>query len=74
VTSAIVIIVASLVGGPVSATQIINTAIMGIGAAERANKVRWGIAREIVSAWIFTIPAAAAVSAGLYYVLTHIGL
>ena len=72
-TSALVIIVASLVGGPVSATQVINTAIMGIGAAERANKVRWGIAQEIVTAWIFTIPAAAVVSAGLYYVVSLLG-
>ncbi len=73
VTSSIVIIVASLVGGPVSATQVINTAIMGIGVAERANKVRWGIARDIVMAWIFTIPAAAVVAAALYLLWVRIG-
>jgi PiT family inorganic phosphate transporter len=50
VASAVIIIGASLLGGPVSATQVINTAIMGVGAAERANKVRWGIARDIVTA------------------------
>ncbi len=66
VTSAITVIGASLVGGPVSATQVINTAIMGVGAAERANKVRWGIAKDIISAWILTIPATAFVSAGIY--------
>ncbi|MBI4926327.1 MAG: inorganic phosphate transporter, partial [Anaerolineae bacterium] len=74
VTSAIVIIAASLVGGPVSATQVINSAIMGIGTAERANKVRWGIAQEIVTAWIFTIPAAALVAAALYLIVTRIGI
>jgi PiT family inorganic phosphate transporter len=67
VTSALVIIGASIVGGPVSATQVINTAIMGIGTAERANKVRWGTAKDIVMAWILTIPATAFVSAGIYW-------
>ena len=69
VTSALVIFSASLLGGPVSATQIINTSIMGIGAAERANKVRWGMAREIVIAWFLTIPATALVSAAVYWML-----
>ncbi len=66
-TSAITIIGASVVGGPVSATQVINTAIMGVGAAERANKVRWGIAKDIITAWILTIPAAAFIAAGVYW-------
>ena len=66
VTSALVIIIASLTGGPVSATQVINTAIMGVGTAERANKVRWGTASDIITAWILTIPATAFVAAGLY--------
>ncbi|MBI5840178.1 MAG: inorganic phosphate transporter [Chloroflexi bacterium] len=73
-TSAVVIIVASLTGGPVSATQVINSAIMGVGTAERASKVRWGIAQEIVTAWILTIPAAAFLSAGLYFLMTRLGL
>jgi inorganic phosphate transporter, PiT family len=74
VTSSIVIIGASLVGGPVSATQVINSAIMGIGTAERANKVRWGIAREIVTGWILTIPASTLIAVGLYLLLTWLGL
>lgn len=68
-TSAITVITASLVGGPVSATQVINTAIMGVGAAERANKVRWGIAKDIISAWVLTIPATAFVALGVYWVV-----
>jgi PiT family inorganic phosphate transporter len=68
-TSAVIIIGASIVGGPVSATQVINTAIMGVGSAERVNKVRWGIAQEIITAWILTIPATAFLAAGIYWIL-----
>jgi inorganic phosphate transporter, PiT family len=71
ITAAITVIGASIVGGPVSATQVINTAIMGVGAAERANKVRWGIAKDIISAWILTIPATALVAAGVYRLVMH---
>lgn len=66
VTSALVILGASVFGGPVSATQVINSTIMGIGAAERANKVRWGLVQDIVVAWILTIPATTFLSAGIY--------
>jgi PiT family inorganic phosphate transporter len=69
--SAVVIISASLVGGPVSATQVINSAIMGVGTAERASKVRWGIVQEIVTAWIFTIPATGFLAAGIYLLSTR---
>lgn len=68
-TSALVIFSASLFGGPVSATQVINTSIMGIGAAERANKVRWGITKDIITSWILTIPATTLVAAGFYWLL-----
>lgn len=66
---AAVIIGASLVGGPVSTTQVVSSAIMGVGAAERVNKVRWGVAREIAVAWLLTIPATALVGAGFYWIL-----
>lgn len=69
--SAVVIIVASLAGGPVSTTQVVSSSIMGVGAAERANKVRWGVAREIAVAWLLTIPATALVSAGIYFLLSR---
>ena len=65
--SAAVILAASLLGGPVSATQVVSTAIMGVGAAERMSKVRWGVAGEIASAWLFTIPSTALLAAGLYW-------
>jgi PiT family inorganic phosphate transporter len=69
-TSAAVILTASLVGGPVSTTQVVSTAIMGVGSADRVNKVRWGVAGEIASAWLLTIPATGLVSAGLYWLIT----
>jgi inorganic phosphate transporter, PiT family len=70
--SALVILSASLVGGPVSTTQVVSSAIMGVGAAERVKKVRWGVAREIATAWLLTIPATALLAAGLYWVLTRV--
>jgi PiT family inorganic phosphate transporter len=68
-TSAIVIFTASMLGGPVSTTQVVSTAIMGVGAAERMSKVRWGVAGEIAMAWVLTIPATMAVGALFYWIL-----
>ncbi|HUH97154.1 MAG TPA: inorganic phosphate transporter [Anaerolineales bacterium] len=70
--SAIIIIGASLIGGPVSTTQVVSATIMGAGTAERANKVRWGVAWDITMAWLLTIPATALVAGGLYSALIRI--
>ena len=70
ITSATVILTASLFGGPVSTTQVVSTAIMGVGAAERMSKVRWGVAGEIASAWLFTIPSTALLAAGIYWLIS----
>ena len=70
--SAIVILGASLVGGPVSTTQVVSSSIMGVGSAERVNKVRWGVAQEIATAWLFTIPLTALVAAALYWIIMKI--
>ena len=67
--SAVVILGASIVGGPVSTMQVVSSAIMGVGAADRLNKVRWGVAQEIATAWLLTIPATALVAAGMYWVI-----
>jgi len=67
VTSATVILGASLVGGPVSTTQVVSSAIVGVGSAERLSKVRWGVASNIAIAWVLTIPATALVAASLYW-------
>ena len=70
-TSAIVIIGASLVGGPVSTTQVVSSAIMGVGSSERLSKVRWGVAGDIITAWLITIPATALLAAGVYWLITN---
>jgi len=65
---AITLFLASALGVPVSTTHTITGAIVGVGAARRAAAVRWGLAGNIVWAWIFTIPAAAFVAAVAYWV------
>ncbi len=70
-TSALVILGASLLGGPVSTTQVVSSAIVGTGSAERLSRVRWGVVGEISLAWLLTIPATALVAAGLYWVVTQ---
>jgi inorganic phosphate transporter, PiT family len=72
ITSAVVILTASLLGGPVSTTQVVSSAIMGVGAAERVDKVRWTVAQEIAIAWLLTIPASALVAAGLFWIIIRI--
>ncbi len=68
-TSAGIILGAALLGGPVSTTQVVSSAIMGVGAADRVSKVRWRVAREIAVAWLLTIPVSALLAAGLYLLL-----
>ena len=70
-SSSVVILGASLIGGPVSTTQVVSSSILGVGAAERMNKVRWGVGKDIVTAWVLTIPATALLAAGLYWLLSH---
>lgn len=71
-TSAVVILGASLLGAPVSTTQVVSSAVMGVGAGERKSKVRWGVAKEILTAWLLTIPLTALVGAGMYWLLSRI--
>ncbi len=71
-SSAVVILGASMVGGPVSTTQVVSSVIMGVGSAERFSKVRWGVAEEIITAWVITIPSAALISAITYWLLTNV--
>jgi inorganic phosphate transporter, PiT family len=64
---AITLFLASSLGIPVSTTHTITGAIVGVGAAQRARAVRWGIAGNIVVAWILTMPAAALMAAAAYW-------
>ncbi len=63
---AITIFTSSELGIPVSTTHVITGAIVGVGSVRNVRKVRWGVAGSIVWAWIFTIPAAAAIAAITY--------
>jgi inorganic phosphate transporter, PiT family len=65
----ITVLTASLLGIPVSTTHTITGCIIGAGVARRESAVRWGVAGNVVIAWIITIPASAAVGA-LFYLLT----
>ena len=65
---AMTLFLASSFGIPVSTTHTITGAIVGIGAAQRTRAVRWGVAGNIVIAWLVTMPAAAAMAAIAYYV------
>ena len=67
---AVTLIGASLGGVPVSTTHTITGAIMGVGSVRRFSAVRWGVARSIVTAWILTIPASAAVAALVWLCLS----
>jgi PiT family inorganic phosphate transporter len=68
-TSAGIILGAALLGGPVSTTQVVSSAIVGAGSADRVSKVRWTVARDIVVAWVLTIPVAALLAAILYLII-----
>jgi PiT family inorganic phosphate transporter len=67
--ASVIVIGAALLGGPVSSTQVVSTAIMGVGGAERLSKVRWRAANSIVLAWVLTLPICAALAAGGYALL-----
>ncbi len=64
--AASVIQLATHFGVPVSTTHTITAAIMGVGSTQRLSAVRWGVAGNIVTAWVLTLPAAGLVGAGVY--------
>jgi PiT family inorganic phosphate transporter len=66
------LIIATIFGIPVSTTHTITGAIVGVGSAQKMSAVRWGVAGNIVWAWIFTIPASAFVAAIAWWVGTKI--
>jgi PiT family inorganic phosphate transporter len=71
-TSATIILSASLVGGPVSTTQTVSSAIVGVGSAERLSKVRWQVFYDIGLAWILTIPATILMAVVLYFPIVYL--
>ena len=67
---AISVIFATLGGVPVSTTHTITGSIMGVGVAKRLSAVRWGVASNIVKAWLFTIPVNIIISGFIYYIIS----
>jgi PiT family inorganic phosphate transporter len=70
---AAVILASSHFGFPLSTTQVISGGVMGAGAGKRVSAVRWGVAGNIVVAWLLTLPAAAAIGAATYGVTRVFG-
>ena len=70
---AAVILASSHYGFPLSTTQVISGGVMGAGAGKRVSAVRWGVAGNIVTAWLLTFPMAAAIGAGTYGFISIFG-
>ena len=70
--AAVSLFMSAKLGIPVSTTHTITGAIIGVGAVQRLSAVRWGIARRVIWAWIFTIPASGAMGAIGYWVIAAI--
>jgi PiT family inorganic phosphate transporter len=70
IASTVMLSTAYVYAVPVSTTHVIASSVMGVGATRRLSAVRWGVARSIGVAWVFTIPAAAVVAALVYLVIS----
>src|SRR5262249_39837130 len=66
-SSAIVCLTGSAIGGPVSASQVISSTVMGIGTAERRKGVHWLVAREMLIAWFLTIPCSGVLALTIHF-------
>jgi PiT family inorganic phosphate transporter len=71
-SASVVLFAAAGLGLPVSTTQTITSAIVGVGSTRRLSAVRWGVAGNIVAAWLLTLPAAAAVAMACYLMIRPI--
>ena len=65
-SSATIILMASYFGFPVSTTHVVSGSIVGVGCRKRFSSVKWGVFRNVIFAWIITIPACVLIS-GLFY-------
>ncbi len=72
-TAATVLVGTAHFGMPVSTTQIISSAIIGVGASKGVRGVRWGVARQILFAWLLTLPAAGLAGGVIWIVLNALG-
>jgi PiT family inorganic phosphate transporter len=67
--SAVLYVAAMGFGAPISTTHTITSAIMGVGATRRLSAVRWGVAGNIVTAWVLTFPAAALIAIAAHFLI-----
>lgn len=74
VASAVLLVSAYSYAMPVSSTHVITSSVMGVGASRRLSSVRWGVAGEVLAAWVLTIPGSAAVAALIYALVTAVGI
>jgi PiT family inorganic phosphate transporter len=72
VGASVLFITAYMIHAPISTTHTITSAIMGVGATKRLSAVRWGVAGNIIGAWLLTLPAAGLVAAACHYLLVWI--
>jgi PiT family inorganic phosphate transporter len=72
ISGSVALFLATALGIPVSTTHTITGAIVGVGSTHRMSAVRWGVAGNIVWAWVFTIPASAFVAAIAYWISLQI--
>jgi PiT family inorganic phosphate transporter len=70
--SGMVILSAAVLGGPVSGSQVVTSAIVGAGSADRIQKVRWGVAQHILMGWLLTLPFSALVGALAYVAIEKV--
>lgn len=70
-SSALIVLSGSLLGLPASTTQVVSSSIIGVGSSERLGKVRWGVADDIFTAWVLTIPVSAFLSAITYLLVVY---
>ena len=68
------ILAASHLGIPVSTTHCINACIMGVGASKRVSAVRWGVAGNILMAWVLTLPLSGALAFAAMWIFDHTGV
>jgi len=74
ISSGIIIYFSSILGFPVSTTQIVGSSVMGVGAGYKAKSVRWSITKDILMAWLITIPASGLMAAATFMlIITYVG-
>lgn len=71
VASESVILTASVIGGPVATSQVISSAVVGVGSSQRMKAVRWLVFKDVFAAWFFTIPCAGIFAYVLYALIFH---